>query len=504
MASTIKVDNVQNQPGTNIVNKCSTTVNIGAASDNIRSAGNNLQAAYGGNLISQSGTDITLGASGDTVALASGASQTGFGRTGTVDWVTTPKVTGDSPVTAATGSGYFLNTTAGEITINLPAGAAGSIVSMADYAETWQTNKVTVAPNGAEKIGGVAETAALSTQGQSVTFVYVDSTQGWVNIQDSTSNVRGGAYIVASGGNQSPGCGIVSGNYKTHIFTGPGTFCVSAGAGPLAIADYLVVAGGGGGGNDAYPASRIGGGGGAGGFRISNTTCLAVPKMSPLAVCATGQSITASPYPITVGGGGTAGTGTEQPTVSGGRGDNSVFACITSTGGGAGAGHTPGPGGLTCETPGGSGGAFQGGQPSPQGLGNTPPTSPPQGQNAGDGGAAPTYVGGGGGGAGGVGTNQSGGIGGSGGPGSFLDDDAIGPTAPSYGTPGPEPVTRYFSGGGGTAGPSPTAATGGAGGGGGAGGYNGTVNTGGGAGGVRGGTGGAGGSGIVIIRYKFQ
>ena len=50
MASTIKVDNVQNQPGTNIVSKC--------------------------------GTDVTLGASGDTVALASGASQTGFGRTG--------------------------------------------------------------------------------------------------------------------------------------------------------------------------------------------------------------------------------------------------------------------------------------------------------------------------------------------------------------------------------------------------------------------------------------
>ena len=88
MASTIKVDNVQNQPGTNIIDKCSTTVNIGAASDNIRSAGNNLQASDGGNLISQCGTAITLGASGDTIALASGASQTGFGRTGTVDWQT--------------------------------------------------------------------------------------------------------------------------------------------------------------------------------------------------------------------------------------------------------------------------------------------------------------------------------------------------------------------------------------------------------------------------------
>ena len=111
MTSIIKVDDVQNQPGTNIINKC--------------------------------GTDITLGQSGDTIAIASGATTSGMGRTGTVDWVTTPKVTGDSPVTAATGSGYFLNTTAGTITLNLPAGAAGSIVSMADYAATWQTNNVT-------------------------------------------------------------------------------------------------------------------------------------------------------------------------------------------------------------------------------------------------------------------------------------------------------------------------------------------------------------------------
>ena len=163
MASTIKVDNVQNQPGTNIINKCSTT--------------------------------ITIGASSDTVALASGASQTGFGRTGTVDWITTPKVTGDSPITGVTGKGYFLNTTAGTITLNLPAGAAGSIISMADYAATWQTNNVTVTPNGSEKIGGTNASVTLSTEGQSVTLVYVDSTQGWINTMDSTSNVRGNEFI---------------------------------------------------------------------------------------------------------------------------------------------------------------------------------------------------------------------------------------------------------------------------------------------------------------------
>jgi hypothetical protein len=34
---------------------------------------------------------LHLGASGDTINLAAGASQTGFGRTGTVDWDTTAK-----------------------------------------------------------------------------------------------------------------------------------------------------------------------------------------------------------------------------------------------------------------------------------------------------------------------------------------------------------------------------------------------------------------------------
>ena len=52
----------------------------------------------------QCGTTLTLGGSGDTVQLGSGASQTGFGRTGTVDWVTTPKTTS---FTAVDGEGYL-------------------------------------------------------------------------------------------------------------------------------------------------------------------------------------------------------------------------------------------------------------------------------------------------------------------------------------------------------------------------------------------------------------
>jgi len=193
MTSTIKVDTIKDQASTNIVNKCGTTINIGAPGDTTQLAANTirsnaLQNACGGNTISKCGTTVTLGQSGDTVNLASGASQTGFGRTGTVDWLTTAKTAG---FTAANGTGYFCNTTAGIMTVNLPAGAAGNIISLADYAGTWQNFAVTVTPNGTEKIGGVNSSVTLNTEGQSVTFVYVDSTQGWLNTMDSTSNVRG-------------------------------------------------------------------------------------------------------------------------------------------------------------------------------------------------------------------------------------------------------------------------------------------------------------------------
>ena len=136
--SKIEVNTVDAQCGSTItIGSAGKTVNVpGTALTSTLVKSDDYQAADGGNIVSQCGTTVTLGASGDTIALASGASQTGFGRTGTVDWVTTPKTAG---FTAATGSGYFCNTTGGIFTVALPAGAAGSIVSLADYAATWQT-----------------------------------------------------------------------------------------------------------------------------------------------------------------------------------------------------------------------------------------------------------------------------------------------------------------------------------------------------------------------------
>jgi hypothetical protein len=100
--------------------------------------------------------------------------------------------------TAVNGEGYFCNTSGGAFTVNLPAGSAGAIVSIADYAGTFQTNNLTIAANGSEKIGGSTIDVTLNTEGQSVTLVYVDSTQGWVTTADSSENVVGNAFICAS------------------------------------------------------------------------------------------------------------------------------------------------------------------------------------------------------------------------------------------------------------------------------------------------------------------
>ena len=185
---------------------CGTT-QLGDSGDTVTVTGdlrsNSLKAADGGVIISQSGTTITVGASGDTVSLASGASQSGFGRSGTVDWDTTAKT---STFTGVSGDGFFCDTSSGAFTCNLPSGTAGSIISLADYAGTWDSNNLTVSPNGSQKIGGENADVILNTEGQSVTFVYVDSTQGWINTMDSTSNERGNAFIVATGGTEST-CG---------------------------------------------------------------------------------------------------------------------------------------------------------------------------------------------------------------------------------------------------------------------------------------------------------
>ena len=486
MTSTIKVNNIQNQCGANIINESSNT--------------------------------ITIGASGDTIALASGASQSGFGREGSVNWQTSSIKTGSS-FSAVSGEGYFIDTSSNTVTANLPAGSAGAIVAFSDYARNFETNKLTISPNGSEKIGGVAANIEAKVNGQALTLVYVNATKGWINVQNAEDTETGGAFITATGGTST-----TCGDLKIHTFTGPGTFCVSAAAGSQAVADYLVIGGGAGGG------TRWGAGGGAGGYRESHCATTSGPyTASPLA-SSTSLPISVQGYPITVGAGGTIicrPNGDNPNTEIQPDGGVSTFSTITSAGGGAGSPQNYGysiPATPTSDVAaalaGGSGGGGQGRHGPAScgagagsylgGAGNTPPVTPPQGNPGGTapGAVAPSpdsFRSGGGGGAGGAGVGgfplsgnggngiateitgssvtRAGGGGGAwgSGPGASGSGGAAGP------------------GGGGTGGsiPGPTATTGTAntGGGGGGGAYLGAGNN---------EPGKAGGSGIVVIRYRFQ
>jgi len=497
--------------------QCGSTITVGSSGKNVKIEGNDIRsndykASDGGNIINQSGTSITLGASGDTITLAAGASQSGFGRSGSVNWQTGSLKT--STFTAADGEGYFINS-GSAITMNLPAGSAGAIVAVSDYARNFSTYNLTIAANGSEKIGGIADDATLGVDGQAATFVYVDATKGWVNVQNAEDTETGvPPFINATGGTIT-----TSGDFKIHTFTGPGTFEVTklATTSPAPvynIVSYVVAAGGGGSGGSINNIHNAAGGGG-GGFREGKNAPVDSYTASPLNAPA-GIPVSVTSYPITIGAGGAGGCG---PT-GGINGVNSVFGPITSSGGGGG-GAIGTPGAPACRSgkPGGSGGGGSSQATGSGGSGNTPPVSPPQGNNGGAGTDSPPDIrGGAGGGAtavGGTGTptaNQAaGGTGAttniSGSPVGYSGGGAAGGT--SAGGPGNGgAASPCGSGAAGTPANVPSSPVNNYNG------SNGTANRAGGGGGSAASSGapgspgnfsgGAGGSGVVIIRYKFQ
>ena len=436
---------------------------------------------------------VQLGDSGDTITIPAGATITnngtaaGFGATGAASWDTTVKTTG---FTAVSGVGYFVDTTSGAITVTLPASPdAGAVIAVKDYANTFDTNNVTLARNGSN-IGGSAVDATLSTEGLAVTLVYVDATQGWLVTDNGTQDTAPTTqYVTATGGTVT-----TCGNFKIHTFTGPGTFCVSCAGNPSGsnTVDYLVVAAGAGGGADS------GGGGGAGGFRESCGGASGCYTTSPLSNPCGALPVSIQGYPITVGAGGTGGS----PPVEATPGANSIFSTITSAGGGKGGSRTP------LVLPGGNGGSGGGGATDggTGGSGNTPPTSPSQGNGGADSPTPPSNGAGGGGGAGAAGNSgtpyASTGTGGNGG--SNVSTSISGSSVPFSGGGGGGSAPNGPGGnGGGAAGDatnSPNNPGSGA--------TAGTTNRGEGGGGGDnnnfGVNGGNGGSGIVIIRYKFQ
>jgi hypothetical protein len=252
-----------------------------------------------------------------------------------------------SGFTAVAGRGYPCNTTSSAFTVTLPASpSAGDTIILVDYAGTFDTNTLTINPNG-NKIEGATSNLRLTGEREGATLTYIDATQGW---------------IASSGINE-------------------GTDALS----PLSYSvDFLVVAGGAGGGSGN--GSGGGGGGGAGGYRTSTQTVNG------------GTVIT-----VTVGDGGAGGIApyTNDDAVAGSNSSisGSGLTTITSAGGGKGG---------AAIANGGNGGSGGGGGyvPSTGGNGNTPSTSPSQGNNGGNSGSV--RGGGGGGGSSAVGASVAG------------------------------------------------------------------------------------------------
>jgi len=274
--------------------------------------------------------------------------------------------------TAVSGNGYPINTTSAAITVTLPASpSAGNIVQLTDYAGTWATNNVTVAPNGA-KITGSTSNSVLSVAGSSLALVYIDTTQGWLPYSAFKTLVSGQTYS----------------------------------------ASYLIVAGGGSGGG-AFN-SDTGGGAGAGGF-LTGTTTLNSGATYSFTVGAGGAGVTGAN-----GGNGSNSTGFSLTATGGGGGSyRGTTAGSGGSGGGTGTGGTAGSGTSGQGTAGGvgvagnTGGGGGGGATSAGSNGSTN-----VGGNGGAGtassitGSSVTYAGGGGG--AGTSTAGSGGAGGGG------------------------------------------------------------------------------------------
>jgi hypothetical protein len=310
-----------------------------------------LQNLNTSNIISQTNaTTLTLGYSGQTIAVASGATLLGAG----LSWQSVQT----TEFTAVKGNAYPCNTTSAGFTVTLPATpSAGDQVQVVDYAGTFDTNALTLNPNG-NKIEGGTINLLLKGEREGVILTYIDSTQGWI----ATSGINEGTDALE-----------------------PLTFSVN----------FLVIAGGAGGGNGT--GSGPGGGSGAGGYRssVSGESSGGGGSAESTLTLAGGTN-----YTVTIGAGGSAET----------NGPNSVFSSITSTGGGRGFSST-----ANAQSGGSGGGGGQNLSAAGSGTANQGYAGGTGFQNE-----SPPYTnqaGGGGGGAGQLGGNAPSGAGGVGGNG---------------------------------------------------------------------------------------
>ena len=130
-----------------------------------------------GNIVLDGLTFPNADGSADTFLKTNGSGTLSFAEvSGGTSW----QAVKTSTFTAVAGEGYFINTTGGAITMNLPAGTIGDEIAFIDYAGTFDTNNLTVDSNGSEKILGSTNNLTVATERAANTLVFTDSTQGWL------------------------------------------------------------------------------------------------------------------------------------------------------------------------------------------------------------------------------------------------------------------------------------------------------------------------------------
>ena len=266
---------------------------------------------------------------------------------GATDWQSTIQT---SNFTAAAGKGYFVDTSSNAVTVTLPTGSNGDEIHFTDYASTFGSNEIIFAQASGQKILGDTDNYKCVTANATVRLIYQNNTKGWTADNIETTNL---------------------------------------------LVNFLVVAGGGAAGRGGSYGEYYGGGGGGGGFR-SSTDGRGGGQSSDAAITVT----SGTNYTVTVGSGG-AGVSSSIP---GNTGSDSVFATITSKGGGGGGANDATGNGLDGGSGGGAGGNDQ------DNYGGHALTSPVvHGYDGGDEvGNAFSIAGAGGGGAGTAGSNSTG------------------------------------------------------------------------------------------------
>ena len=91
---------------------------------------------------------------------------------------------GSTALTVAANDRYFIDTTAGAQTVNLPASPqVGDQVSLLDLAGTFDTNNLTIGRNSL-KIMGQSADMTIAVEDAAIQLVYTGSTYGWKLVQN--------------------------------------------------------------------------------------------------------------------------------------------------------------------------------------------------------------------------------------------------------------------------------------------------------------------------------